>query len=113
MTPRLFISGLWEHESEKRIRDLFSAYGGVCSVKLVKRGGAGGISGYALVEMRTVEEAAEANRVLNNTEVHGRKICVVQIMHGPRQLRSGAQSARRRGAEESGQPAPAEEAHRG
>lgn len=85
MTPCLFISGMWEHESEERIRDLLSAYGGVRSVRLVKRGGPGNLSAYALVEMGTVEEAAEANRVLNNTEIHGRKICVIQLMRCPGQ----------------------------
>ena len=106
MTPRLFISGLWEHESEERIRDLLSAYGGVCSVKLVKRGGTEGLSSYALVEMRTAAEAAEANRVLNHTEVHGCKICVVQIMHNPHQVRSGLTRARRGDTEQSADRAP-------
>lgn len=105
MTPRLFVSGLWEHESEEEIRDLFSAYGAVCSVKLVRRSSAGGVSGYALVEMGTVQQAADANRALNNTEVRGCRLCVVQLMRCPRPSLSVAKRPQLGETEALGAPA--------
>ncbi|MDD1727647.1 MAG: RNA-binding protein [Methanospirillum sp.] len=65
---RLYVGNLTYSVNESQIRDLFSQYGDVASVKVIEQ------KGFAFVEMGTSEEAQAAMDGLNQTVFEGRTL---------------------------------------
>ena len=65
---RLYVGNLTYSVNESQLRDLFSQYGDVASVKVIEQ------KGFAFVEMGTSEEAQAAMDGLNQTVHEGRTL---------------------------------------
>ncbi|HMG14594.1 MAG TPA: hypothetical protein VK590_04055 [Saprospiraceae bacterium] len=65
---------------EDELRDVFSAYGEVTSVKIIKDRATGRAKGYAFIEMPNDDEGTEAINALNGTDVKGRNIMVSEAL---------------------------------
>ena len=76
MAVKLFVGGLSFSTSSERLREAFAAVGGVDSASVVTDRDSGRSRGFGFVEMTTSEEASEAVRRLNGTELDGRQIKV-------------------------------------
>lgn len=63
---KLYVGNLTYSVGEDQLRDLFSDYGTVASVKVIEQ------KGFAFVEMGSSEEAQAALDALNQTEYEGR-----------------------------------------
>jgi hypothetical protein len=63
---KLYVGNLTYSVGEDQLRELFSAYGTVASVKVIEQ------KGFAFVEMGSSEEAQAALDALNQTEYEGR-----------------------------------------
>lgn len=63
---KLYVGNLTYSVGENQLRDLFSDYGTVASVKVIEQ------KGFAFVEMGSSEEAQAALDALNQTEFEGR-----------------------------------------
>jgi cold-inducible RNA-binding protein len=73
---KLFIGGLSFSTSSERLRETFAAFGAVDSASVVTDRDTGRSRGFGFVEMTTAEEANEAVRRLNGTDLDGRQIKV-------------------------------------
>ncbi|MDD3620858.1 MAG: RNA-binding protein [Methanofollis sp.] len=69
-TSRLYVGNLTYSVTEDQLEELFSAYGGVKSVRII------GDKGFGFVEMDSIEEAEKAQEALNETEFVGRTMRV-------------------------------------
>jgi RNA recognition motif-containing protein len=69
-TSRLYVGNLTYSVTEDQLEELFSAYGGVKSVRII------GDKGFGFVEMDSIEEAEKAQEALNGTEFVGRTLRV-------------------------------------
>jgi RNA recognition motif-containing protein len=76
MAKRLFVGGLPYTITDKELTDLFSKAGVVESAKVIIDRYSGRSKGFGFVEMTTDEEAQNAIKTLNETEIEGRKIVV-------------------------------------
>ncbi len=76
MAVKLFVGGLSFSTSTQRLNEIFAAIGAVESASVVTDRDTGQSRGFGFVEMATTEEANEAVRRLNGTEVDGRQIKV-------------------------------------
>ena len=76
MAVKLFIGGLSFSTSSERLRETFASVGSVESASVVTDRDTGRSRGFGFVEMGTSEEANEAVRRLNGTELDGRQIKV-------------------------------------
>ena len=76
MAHKLFIGGLAFSTSDERLRELFSAAGGVESAAVVIDRDTGRSRGFGFVEMATAGAAAEAVRQFNGHTVDGRTLKV-------------------------------------
>src|SRR5467141_3032657 len=76
MTVKLFVGGLSFSTSSERLREAFAGFGEVQSATVVMDRDTGRSRGFGFVEMATSEEANEAVRRLNGTELDGRQIKV-------------------------------------
>ncbi len=76
MVRKLYVGNLPFSFSENSLKDLFSPYGTVESVKLVTDTFDGRSKGFAFVEMATEDEANAAIQGLNSKEVEGRSLRV-------------------------------------
>lgn len=76
MATKLFVGGLSFSTSSERLREAFAAVGAVDSAVVVTDRDSGRSRGFGFVEMTTTEEASEAVRRLNATELDGRQIKV-------------------------------------
>ncbi len=65
---RLYVGNLTYSVNESQLRDLFSQYGDIASVKVIEQ------KGFAFVEMGTSEEAQAAMDGLNQTVFEGRTL---------------------------------------
>lgn len=83
MNKRLFVGSLpWGIDSDK-LAQIFSQYGTVVSANVIKDKMSGRSKGFGFVEMSSDEEAENAIKNLNGSDIDGRKI-VVNVAH-PRQ----------------------------
>ena len=73
MASKLYVGNLPFSSSEEDVRDLFSQYGDVHSVKLISDRETGRPRGFGFVEM---ENADEAMKALDNYELEGRNLRV-------------------------------------
>lgn len=69
-TSRLYVGNLTYSVTEEDLKDLFSGYGEVKSVKII------GDKGFGFVEMTTTEAAEKARDALNGTVFVGRTLRV-------------------------------------
>ncbi len=67
---KLYVGNLNYQTTEETLREAFSAYGNVLSVKILPG------RGFGFVEMETVEEAQKAREALNGQELDGRNLRV-------------------------------------
>ena len=65
---RLYVGNLTYSVNESQLRDLFSQYGEIASIKVIEQ------KGFAFVEMETSEEAQAAMDALNQTVFEGRTL---------------------------------------
>lgn len=72
----IYISGLVPEIGEASLLKLFSAVGKVDSVRLIRDRQSGAPTGYAVVDMGSVDGAEQAIRVLNGKSVLGSPILV-------------------------------------
>jgi RNA recognition motif-containing protein len=72
----MYVSNLSFRLSEQELGDLFSQYGEVSSVKIIKDRDTGRSRGFGFVEMANQDEARAAMEALANYEMGGRNINV-------------------------------------
>lgn len=72
----MYVSNLSFRLSEQELGDLFSQYGEVSSVKIIKDRDTGRSRGFGFVEMPNQDEARAAMEALANYEMGGRNINV-------------------------------------
>jgi RNA recognition motif-containing protein len=76
MPSKLYVGNLAYSVSNDDLQDLFSQVGQVQSVAVITDKFSGQSKGFGFVEMSTAEEAANAIRQFNDTELKGRNIKV-------------------------------------
>lgn len=76
MVRKVYVGNLPFSLTETALKDLFSQFGTVETVKIVTNAFDGRSKGFGFVEMSTEEEASAAVQGLNNTEIEGRSIRV-------------------------------------
>ena len=76
MSRKLYVGNLAFSVTEDQLKNLFSQFGTVESVKIVKDAFDGRSKGFAFVEMSTDEEASLSSENLNGTDFEGRSIRV-------------------------------------
>src|SRR6478609_3521629 len=72
----IYVSNLSFHTSEEDLKNLFSKYGGVTSVKIIMDRETNRSRGFAFVEMPSEEEGNAALKGLNGKDVEGRALSV-------------------------------------
>lgn len=76
METKLYVGNLSYSTTEETLRLLFSEYGSVASVELIKDRDTGYSKGFAFVEMASQSESNEAISSLNGTDLENRVIKV-------------------------------------
>jgi RNA recognition motif-containing protein len=84
MAKKLYVGNLSYNTYEDNLRNLFTQYGTVESVKIITDRDTGNSKGFAFVEMSTDEEAKAAINGTNSVELDGRAIKVNEAMDKPR-----------------------------
>ncbi len=87
----IYVGNLPHGVSEEELREIFSQYGEVASVSLVKDRFSGQSKGFGFVEMPNNSEADQVIKALNKTDMQGRTIKVNQVQPQKR----GRKNARR------------------
>jgi RNA recognition motif-containing protein len=72
----IYVGNLSSEVSEEDLRNLFSEYGHITNVKVIKDIFSGTSKGFGFVEMPGVSEAQKAINELNAKELKGKKIVV-------------------------------------
>ncbi len=72
----LFVANLNYNIQEEELMDVFTQYGQVKSLKIIKDRMSGRSKGYGFVEMENTDEAQKAIDELNGREIHERSIIV-------------------------------------
>lgn len=70
----IYVGNVGVNVSEEQLRNLFSAYGTVKSVKIIKDRLSGEHRGFAFVEMGTMDEGKAALEALNGAELGGQRL---------------------------------------
>lgn len=83
MAKNLFVGGLPFSVTEDALGQLFTQYGQVQSVSIIKDKYTGSSRGFGFVEMSTDEEAKKAIEKLNNYNLEGRNIVVKEALPKP------------------------------
>ena len=105
MSRKLYVGNLAFSVTEDQLKNLFSQFGTVESVKIVKDAFDGRSKGFAFVEMSTEEEASLSSENLNGTEFEGRSIRVDLARpkeSRPRDSRGGGNGGPRGGGDRGG-----------
>jgi len=87
MGRKLYVGNLPYEIGETELQELFSRAGAVESVNVMRDQATGRARGFAFVEMSTDEEAQNAIRELNESQVGGRSLTVNEAR--PKTERSG------------------------
>ncbi len=85
MAKKLYVGNLSYNTSEDGLRNMFSEFGNVASVKVIFDRETGNSKGFGFVEMSTDEEASAAIAGTNGREFDGRALRVNEAMDKPRQ----------------------------
>ena len=91
-SKKLYVSGLSYSVTERRLEEIFSAYGTVESALVITDKFTGRSRGFGFVEMSSQSEAQKAIEALNGTEFYGRTLTVNEAR--PRGGRFGRQENR-------------------
>lgn len=83
MTKKLYVGNLSYNTTEDGLRNLFSGFGTVASVKIIFDRDSGNSKGFGFVEMSTDEEASAAVNGTNGQEIDGRQIRVNEAIDKP------------------------------
>lgn len=78
MEKKLYVGNLAYSVEENALRDLFSQYGNVTSVKIIVDRDTGRSKGFGFVEFETPEQAGAAMEEINGRELEGRTIRVTE-----------------------------------
>lgn len=100
MVRKLYVGNLPFSVSENQLKELFTQFGTVESVKIVTDAYSGRSKGFGFVEMTTEQEASAAAQNLNGAELEGRSIKVDLARpkeSRPRDSRGGGSSGGPRG----------------
>jgi RNA recognition motif-containing protein len=89
MAKKLYVGNLSYNTYEDTLRNLFTPYGNVESVKIITDRDTGNSKGFAFLEMSNDEEAQAAIKGTNGTELDGRTIKVNEAMDKPRREHGG------------------------
>jgi RNA recognition motif-containing protein len=89
MGSKIYVGGLPYTATEQQLKDLFSAYGSVESVRVVTDRFTGQSRGFGFIEMATDKEAKAAIEALHATQMEGRTLTVNEAR--PQDPRSGSQ----------------------
>ena len=76
MQKRLFVGGLSYNTEENEVRDLYAQAGEVVSASIIRDKFTQQSRGFGFVEMATEEQAAEAIKRFNGTQLGGRNLVV-------------------------------------
>lgn len=76
MGSKVYVGGLPYATGESQLNELFAAYGGVQSVRVITDKYTGQSRGFGFVEMSSPEEAKAAIDALNGTQLEGRTLTV-------------------------------------
>jgi RNA recognition motif-containing protein len=76
MSKKLFVGGLPYSVSSSQLEEIFSKFGKVISCDVINDRYSGQSKGFGFVEMQKDEEADEAIKKLNDTQLEGRRIAV-------------------------------------
>ena len=76
MSKKLFVGSIPFRANEDDLKQLFSEFGEVVSVNIVRHSDSGRSKGFAFVEMDTENSANNAIEALNDSEFGGRAIKV-------------------------------------
>ncbi|MCA1950195.1 RNA-binding protein [Gracilinema caldarium] len=87
MAKKLYVGNLSYNTFEDSLRNLFSSYGNVESVKIITDRDTGYSKGFGFVEMSTDAEAQAAISATNGVEFDGRRLKVNEAMDKPRRDR--------------------------
>ena len=72
----IYVGNLAQSVTEEALRSLFSAFGGVDSIRIIKDKFTGAARGFAFVEMANGDEANRAIEQLNGADLEGQRIRV-------------------------------------
>ena len=92
MSKKLYVGNLSYNTTEDSLRNYFSGFGNVASVKIIFDRETGNSKGFGFIEMSSDDEANAAIAGTNGTELDGRSIRVNEAMDKPRRDRSGGNS---------------------
>jgi RNA recognition motif-containing protein len=76
MNKKLYVGSLPYATTEEELRDLFSQYGNVASVRIITDKFTGQSKGFGFVEMENDEDAQKAIEGMNGTQLGGRTLIV-------------------------------------
>ncbi len=74
----IYVGNLSYEVTEDEVRDIFSPYGEISSLSIIKDKYSGQSKGFGFVEMPNQAEAEEAIKTLNESDLKGRNIKVNQ-----------------------------------
>ncbi|MDR1929225.1 MAG: RNA-binding protein [Treponema sp.] len=83
MAKKLYVGNLSYNTTEEGLRNHFSAFGTVASVKIIIDRDTGNSKGFGFVEMNSDEEAEAAIAGTNGSEYDGRQIRVNEAIDKP------------------------------
>ncbi|MCL2244447.1 MAG: RNA-binding protein [Treponema sp.] len=89
MAKKLYVGNLSYNTTEDGLRNLFSGFGAVASVKIIFDRETGNSKGFGFIEMSGDDEAVAAIAGTNGREYDGRKLRVNEAMDKPRRERGG------------------------
>ena len=89
MAKKLYVGNLSYTTTEDGLRNLFSGFGNVASVKIILDRESGNSKGFGFIEMGSEEEANAAIAGTNGREFEGRQLRVNEAMDKPRRERGG------------------------
>lgn len=80
----MYVSNLSFHTSDDDLRKLFEKFGAVSSAKVITDRETGRSRGFGFVEMASDNEAREALKGLNGTDIEGRSMSVSEAREKPK-----------------------------